>query len=90
MAALRAANERKGWSFSYKDIENLITKHKNGNAKTRAKIEYRLEDANWHSINRALQKGRYGTAQKLNDSDYPTESSRGGYKRTTTYSNLAG
>lgn len=67
----------------------MITRHRNGNARTRAGIEYRLEDANWHSVNRALQEGRYGDEQRLNDEDYPTRASRGGYRRRETYSNAS-
>lgn len=68
----------------------MITNHKKGDAHTRAKIEYRLEDANWHSINRALQKGKYGTAQRLNDKDFPTKESREGYTRKVAYGNVGG
>lgn len=67
----------------------MITKHKNGDAKTKAKVEYQLDDANWHSMSRALQAKKYGTAQKLNDNDFP-ESDREGYKRTTVLSNVGG
>ena len=90
MAALRRANQRKGWGFSYKDIEEMITKHKNGDAKAKAKVEYQLEDANWHSLNRALQAKKYGTAQKLNDKDFPNVSDREGYSRSVAYRNVGG
>ena len=67
----------------------MITKHKNGDAKTKAKVEYRLTDANWHTISGLLSKGKYGSAQKANDEDYPI-SEREGYVRSTAYRNIGG
>ena len=67
----------------------MITKHKNGDAKTKAKVEYRLSDANWHTMSRLLSQGKYGSAQKQNDKDYP-ESDRQGYVRSVAYGNVGG
>lgn len=67
----------------------MITKHKNGDAKTRAKVEYRLTDANWHTISGLLSQRKYGSAQKANDEDYP-ESERDGYVRSVAYANVGG
>ena len=67
----------------------MIQKHHDGDAKTKAKVEFQLTDANWHSISRALQNGKYGTAQKLNDKDF-SPSRREGYSRSVAYRNVGG
>ena len=52
-------------------------------------MEYRLEDANWHTISGLLSEGKYGSAQKANDRDYDP-ADRGGYVRSVAYRNVGG
>ena len=64
----------------------MITKHHDGDEKTKAKVEYQLTDANWHTISGLLSEGKYRDAQRQNDKDY-TRENRGGYVRRTNYKN---
>lgn len=63
-------NEKHGWSYDYGTIEKLIRQHHDGTENTRARIEYQLTDANWHTISRDLSKNNYADAQKHNDDDW--------------------
>jgi hypothetical protein len=67
------ANERNGWGFSSEQLYSLADEHQscrvNGNYKRMAKIDYRLEDANFHTFGTFLCNGDYDGARKWIASD---------------------
>lgn len=82
----KAYNERHGWSYSYGAVERLIRQHHDGTEDTRARIEYQLDDANWHTIAEDLSKNNYADAQKHNDADWDDDE-KDKKARKTTYQN---
>lgn len=60
--AIELENKANGWGYSREEILGYIEQHRTGDAKTKQAIEYRLEDVNYHSICRCLEKGDYAGA----------------------------
>ncbi len=61
-------NRKHGWGFTYQALRTLTTKHEKARQrqdyKTMEAIEWRLEDANFHSLNGLLWQGKYEEARK--------------------------
>ncbi len=58
MEAERRANERNGWGFTRPQVITQLNRYFNGDERTKARVYYRFEDANFHMLNRALESGR--------------------------------
>ena len=65
--AMDRENQRHGWDFFKEDLENLVDRHCNAfkysNARMMSMIEYRLTDANFHSLCRMLYEHNYTGAK---------------------------
>ena len=58
-----ALNHKNSWGFTVAQLKRLCTEHKkaraNGDVRTMEKIEFRLEDCNFHSECSMLAQGDY-------------------------------
>jgi len=54
-----ALNRKNGWAISTAELRNLAAKHKVGDARTRAVIEHRLSEMNYHDAVGFMQSGEY-------------------------------
>ena len=62
-------NKKNGWGFSSQQILTMATKHMKarqiGNLKAMEEIEYRLEDANFHTECNMLRCGQYNELKSM-------------------------
>ena len=69
MKRLWNLNKKNGWGFSKQQLLTMTTKHikarQTGNLKAMEEIEYRLEDANFHTECSMLRSGRYNELRSM-------------------------
>ena len=67
MAAEERANARAGWSFSRESATRQLERFLNGDAREKAKVSYRFDDANFHRLSRALDSGNLTAVKEIWD-----------------------
>lgn len=63
-------NSRHGYGFSSRELTDLAKQHYEGNDRTKAILEERLTDANYHSYQRALEQDDYEAYESEMNKDY--------------------
>lgn len=63
-------NSRHGYGFSSRDLTELAKKHYEGDDRTKAILEERLTDANYHSYQRILSEDDYEAFESEMNKDY--------------------
>lgn len=63
-------NSRHGWGFTSKELTDLAKQHYEGDDRTKAILQERLTDANYHSFEKALDEDDYERFESHMNEEY--------------------